>query len=532
MTAEFPEWLQEQPLASVVAVDLPPPNLADNTGDIDRLARALAAMGFSPLRLIPAQMDCISRRLRDLTFSATAIVGFAGHSWEILDLLPRHSNAPALGFAIDLGTSSIVFRLIDLSRRSILSERSFLNPQSVHGEDILSRIQFARTTAGHATLRNALLASCRHSMIDALKEHDLSPENVYAVACAGNTAMTHFFVGLDPSNLAREPYIPAANTFPICRAPEYGFDFLPNSLLYVFPNVGSYVGGDVVSGILATGLHRVAEPAMLIDVGTNAEVVLGNSDWLLACAGAAGPALEGGVVASGMQAIPGAIDHVRINRETLEPSFHVIGEGKPSGICGSGIIDLIAEMFASGILTVQGKLRNGTRTRRITCSEDGVAYVLVPAAQALGRADISISEIDVGIFLKSKAAMYTILSIISRKVGLAFGDIRKIFIAGSFGNRIDPEMAIRIGMIPDLPPETYSGVGNASLLGASMTLLDRSLLKEADLVRGRITYIELNVNLELMNEFRGALFLPHTNRRLFPSVRIPESWPGSPERGV
>jgi len=532
MTVDIPNWLKELPLASVAAVGLSPPSLADNTGDIDRLIRALAGQGFAPVRLTPPRMKYLSRQLRDLHFDTSAVMGFAGPCWEILDLLSRDSNPPILGFAVDLGTTSIVFRLIDLVRRNIITEGTFPNPQSVHGEDILSRIHFARNGAGLAALRQLMIASCRSAMTGALREHDLAPENVYAVVCAGNTAMTHLFVGLDPSGLVREPYIPVANTFPICHAGEYGLDFFPNALLHVFPNVGSYVGGDIVSGILATGLHKKAEPAMLIDVGTNAEVVLGNSDWLLACAGAAGPALEGGVLASGMQAVPGAIDYVRIDRDTLEPSFHVIGDQEPCGICGSGIIDLVAEMFASGILTVQGKFGTTARSRRLITNEDGPAYLLVPAAESRDHVDISISEIDIGIFLKSKAAMYTILSVISGKVGLEFGDIRRIFIAGGFGNRIDPEMAIRIGMIPDLPPDTYSGVGNASLLGASMALMDRTLLEEADRVRNTITYLELNVNLELMNEFRGALFLPHTNRRLFPSVRIPRSRTDSREREV
>lgn len=532
MRVEFPDWLQDQPLSTSVTLDIPQPSLADNTGDIDRLNRAINGAGFSPVALNPAQMIILTKCLRDLDYKCTAIMGYAVHAWEILNLLPLHSDAPMLGFAVDLGTSSIVLQLLDLSRKEIISEKAFPNPQSVHGTDILSRIQLARNSTGLDTLRQALINSLGDSMVEILKEHDLSCEHVYSVVCAGNTAMTHFFVGLDPSNLSREPYIPTANTFPVCRALQYGLDFLPNALLYVFPNVGSYVGGDIISGILATGLHRFSEPSMLVDVGTNAEVVLGNSEWLVACAGAAGPALEGGVVARGMQAFPGAIDRVRIDNKTFEPTFHVIGNERPCGICGSGIIDLIAEMFATGILTVQGKFKSGIHSPRLIENEDGRAYLLVPATLSRDGTAISISEIDIGIFLKSKAAMYTILSIISGKVGLGFHDIRKIFIAGSFGSRLDPQMAIRIGMIPDLPPVTYLAVGNASLMGASMTLLDRTLIKEAEAVRNMVTYLELNVNLELLNEFRGALFLPHTNRRLFPSVRIPEPPAGSPEVGA
>lgn len=518
---DFPKWLRERPFVRSVLLDLPPPGLKDNTGDLDRLARALVQAGCGPVRFRPSGMGILAARMRDLGWSLRVVAGFAGRFWEVLDFFPGSVNPPVLGFAVDLGTSGIVVRLIDLAGGKVLTEKTTPNPQSEFGEDILSRILFARNEGGIETLRRILLQACREAMAAALAETGFSAAGVYAVACAGNTTMSHFFLGLDPSNICREPYIPAANTFPVARAEEFGLDFLPNALLYLFPNVGSYVGGDIVSGILAAGLHRSAEPRMLIDVGTNAEVVLGNSEWLVACAGAAGPALEGGVVERGMRALDGAIDRVRIDPRSLEPSYRVIGDRKPRGICGSGLIDLVAEMFAAGVLTVQGKFDPRSDPRRIRHTPDGRTYMLVPASQTGDGREICVSEIDIGIFLKSKAAMYTILSVISGKVGLKFEEIDRICIAGNFGNRIDPEMAVRIGMIPDLPLDVYRGIGNSSVLGASMALLDRTLLGEAERVRDMITYVELNVNLELMNEFRGALFLPHTDRRLFPSVRIP-----------
>ncbi len=520
MIADFPTWLQDRPLVESVIVDLPPPSLKDNTADLDRLGRALVQSGYAPLRFRPSGMGPLARRVRDLNYRLKAVVGFSRDFWEVLDILPDPCDAPLLGISVDLGTTSIVVRVMDLAGRRAVCEKSVQNPQIAYGEDILSRILFARRADGLETLRSLAVNACRDAISGALEEQGFSFRNVYALACAGNTTMTHLFLGLDPSNICREPYIPAANTFPVDRAEAFGLDFLPNSLAYIFPNVGSYVGGDIVSGIVAAGLNRSAGPGMLVDVGTNAEVVLGNSEWLLACAGAAGPALEGGVVERGMQAAAGAIDWVRIDPRTFEASFRVIGGARPCGICGSGLIDLVAEMFAAGILNVQGKIVPGTQCDRIRQSADGRAYVVATSSQSADGREILISEIDIGIFLKSKAAMYTILSVISSKVGLKFKDIERIYIAGNFGNRIDPEMAVRIGMIPDLPAEVYCGIGNSSLLGASMALLDRTLLVEVEKVRSMITYVELNVNVELMNQFRGALFLPHTNRRLFPSVRI------------
>jgi uncharacterized 2Fe-2S/4Fe-4S cluster protein (DUF4445 family) len=233
-----------------------------------------------------------------------------------------------------------------------------------------------------------------------------------------------------------------------------------------------------------------------------------------------------------MQAVAGAIDRVRIDRVTLEPSWHAIPGRKPVGICGSGLIDLIAELFSSGVLTVQGKFNPECGSRRMRKTSGAGAYAVALGSETDDGKEILLTEIDIGVFLKSKAVMYTILSLISGKVGLKFDELDRIYIAGSFGSRIDPEMAIRIGMIPDLPREVYCGIGNGSVLGASMLLLDRTLLEQAERVRSRITYIELNVNVELMNEFRGALFLPHTNRRLFPSVRVPGVEPERSEPGV
>ena len=512
-----------QAFVDFVGVDLPAPSLKDNTADLDRLARALAQKGYSELRIRPADMDRLVRKIRQQGLSFRAVVGYAGSFREILDIVPHDSDAPLLGFSIDLGTTSLVFRLIDMTGRIIVAERSVRNPQIDLGEDILTRIMFARSKEGLQTLQKMLVSTCAEAMNGMLGERGIGAHGVYALACAGNTAMSHFFWGLDPSRICIEPYIPGANTFPVSRAAELGFDLFPNALLYLFPNVGSYVGGDIISGILAAGLHKSAAPRMLIDVGTNAEVILGNSEWLLACAGAAGPALEGGVVERGMQAAPGAIEQVRIDPKTLEPDWRVIGGEKPAGVCGSGLIDLVSEMFSSGILTVQGKLNTSNRSSRLRETQDGRAFALALAHETRDGKELLVSEIDIGVFLKSKAAMYTILSVISNKVGLNFEDIDRIYIAGNFGNRIDPEMAVRIGMIPDLPRDTYFPVGNSSLLGASMLLCDRTLLDQAEQVRNMITYVELNVNMELMNEFRGALFLPHTNRRLFPSVRVPKT---------
>lgn len=522
MLVSLPSWLEPYPFVEAVFLELPPPSLDDNTGDADRLTRGLRQRGFHPVTVRPEQMNRLSQRLREGCFQVTAVLGYYQCHWELLDVLAGHPTGPLPAMAVDLGSSRLGLYLLDLRERKVLAQDSVVNPQIPYGEDILSRIVFCRREENLKLLQKVVLEAINSCGRRMLEEAGCPGSELYAVSIAGNTTMSHLLLGLDPSNLCREPYIPVANRYPVLSAEQLRLSVHPLAPVYIFPNVGSYFGGDLIADILAVGLHRTEEMTMLVDVGTNAEVVLGNSDWLVGCAGAAGPALEGGVVERGKMAAPGAIDWVRIDRETWEPTYRVLGGGKPDGICGSGLIDLVAEMFMSGILSVQGKINTRRRSPRVVETPDGMAYRLVLGSDTADGRDLLISEIDIGIFLKSKAAMYTILNVITRKVGLGFEDFGKIFIAGAFGNRIDPQMAIKIGMIPDLPPGTYQGLQDTVGCGAAMVLLDRRLLDEVEKVCGRITYVELNVNVELMNDFRGALFLPHTDPRLFPSVSIPE----------
>ncbi len=527
MTSFLPSWLEHRPLVEIAQLELPLPHLDDNTGDLDRLLRTLKHKGFDSVHVDPVGLNRWIERIREGNFKVTVVLGCTSTQWEILEVLPGCTQTPALAFGVDLGTSQLAFYLIDLQVGEILARKSVANPQIPYGEDILTRILFARKEANRQILQQLLLDACNRTMLGMLEEAGHSPQAVYALAMAGNTTMSHFLLGLDPGNICKEPYIPAVNRFPFYHARDLELAVHPRALVYVFPNVGSYFGGDLIAGIVTAGFHRTEAVSLLVDVGTNAEVVLGNRDWLIACAGAAGPALEGGVVERGMMAAPGAIDQVRIDPRTLEPVYHVLQEEKPVGICGSGLIDLIAEMFMAGILTIQGKINTQLDSPRIVSTDGTPGYIVAYGKETADGKDLLISEIDVGIFLKSKAAMYTILTVITNKVGLGFSDLKRFFVAGTFGNYIDPAMAIRIGMLPDLPLETYCGLGNTAGRGTAILLLDRHTLQHIETICNQITYVELNVNMELMNEFRGAQFLPHTDPRLFPNVDIPQRAKGT-----
>jgi uncharacterized 2Fe-2S/4Fe-4S cluster protein (DUF4445 family) len=286
----------------------------------------------------------------------------------------------------------------------------------------------------------------------------------------------------------------------------------------IFPNIGSYFGGDLVAGILFSEIYKKSRPCILIDVGTNAEVVLGNEHWLIACAGAAGPALEGGVTRMGMTAGPGVIDQIEVDLNTLEFNIHTIGDLPPRGICGSGVIDLAAQLFLAGMIDMRGKLVPavcGPKIREI----DGLFHlIVVPRDKSASGADLTVSQADLDSLIRSKAAMYTILETITASVGIGPQDLETFYVAGTFGSFIKPASAISIGMLPDLPLERYRPLGNSSLGGAALALQSDTYHDEIDRIRDRITYLELNVNQEFMNRFSAAKFLPHTNTKLFPSV--------------
>jgi uncharacterized 2Fe-2S/4Fe-4S cluster protein (DUF4445 family) len=331
--------------------------------------------------------------------------------------------------------------------------------------------------------------------------------------------MTHLFLGLDPYWICREPYIPVVNKPDQILSKALGLEINPEAPVLVFPNVGSYFGGDLIAGILASGMMDRQAPSILVDVGTNAEVVVGNSDWLMACAGAAGPALEGGVAHMGMMAGPGVIDHVRIGPQPDPFTIKTIDNKPPVGICGSGLIDLVAELFLAGMIDERGKYVRKKCGPRLRVIDDIHHLVIVPPEDSKTGHALTLSQPDIDALMRSKAAMYTILTTLTNTVNVPLHEVNRFFIAGTFGSFIDPQSAITLGMLPDLPLKAYIPLGNTSLEGAAMALLSAEAREKIFHIRDQITYLELNVNQEFMNAFSAAKFIPHTDRSLFPSVK-------------
>jgi len=485
-----------------VIPDITPPSLNDNTADVDRLVKGIK----KTLKTNEVSVDFpLVRRLPDLLvryhYEVEAILFEDKNIWRLIDILPRQSGNTVHAIAIDLGSSTVVVRLINLTNGEIEDETSFHNPQIRIGSDILTRIHYTAQEGGLEELRLLVINRLNEEIALLAKKHSIDHGAIAAMAIAGNTTMTHLFLGLDPYRICREPYIPVINKLELMKSGELGLAINPEAPVLVFPNVGSYFGGDLIAGILSSGMSLQDEVSFLIDVGTNAEVVIGNRDWLMACAGAAGPALEGGVAGMGMMAGPGVIDQVVIDADTMEFRIRTIDSLPPVGICGSGLIDLVAQLFISGMIDLRAKF---VRTRcgdRLTEIEGIKSLIVVDA------------------LIRSKAAMYTILTTISNTVNISMNNIAKFYVAGTFGTYIDPKSAITIGMIPDRPIDRYVPLGSTSLEGANMALLSSKARDEIFQIRDQITYIELNVNQEFMNLFSAAKFLPHTNRSLFPTVK-------------
>lgn len=496
------------------------PSLNNNIADAQRLELCLKKeLGTDKVRMPLTLVRELPSKLRAWDYEAKAVFFRDRHAWILVDLLEPASKDPVLGLAIDIGTTRVVMALVDLETGDIIDETGFDNPQKQIGPDVLARIHHSNKPGGLDQLRELIIAGVNENLRKLCRANGFEPQDIYIVTGAGNTAMTHLFLGVQAFEIIKEPYIPCVNIPDTLRADEIGISIHENGQLFLFPNIGSYFGGDLIAGILHADLDQKENPCIMVDVGTNAEIVVGSRDWLIACAGAAGPALEGGVSKMGMTANPGVIDKVWLD-EHKALNVHAIDEKPPIGICGSGMIDLAACLFLSGRVDIRGKFVKEICGDNLF-EKDGIDYfVLVDEKDSGTGAPICLSQVDLNSLTSSKAAMYTILEVIVKNTaGLEFEDLTRFYVAGTFGSFINPVSAISIGMLPDIALSTFEVLGNSSLGGAIKMLKDPGAFERLLAIRQAITYIELNVNQEFMNMFSGAKFYPHTDRARFPSVK-------------
>ncbi|MEK9149340.1 MAG: ASKHA domain-containing protein, partial [Candidatus Desantisbacteria bacterium] len=509
------------PLATKLYLEIPPPTLDDKISDLERLYRQIRKIQDIPIMQTGlSNIKRLGQVIRSSDWNVTVTLGKRNGTTEIVLIEPGDTSNKNYGLAFDIGTTTVSGQLVDLNTKQILGTKASHNRQASFGSDIISRIIFAQEENGLDRLHHAVIDVMNGMIQDLIQEHRVSLNDVNCCLCAGNTTMIHLLLRVDPTYIRRDPYVPTANFVPVIRASEAGIKINPRGLLACVPGVSSYVGGDVVAGVLSCGLDREEELSLLIDIGTNGEVVLGNKEWLISCSASAGPAFEGSGVTCGMRATKGAIQKVKIESKTGKVNFSTIADTPAIGICGSGYIDLLAQFLSAGIIDPQGKFVSLPKSKFIRDSEFGKEFILVPKGQGGLESDIVINEVDIENLKRAKAAIFASTSILIRHMGLEFSSVKKIFIAGGFGNYLDINNAISIGLLPDLPRERFIFVGNSSLAGARQIIDSAQALDKAGEIAKKITYFELSVEPGYMEEYVAALFFPHTNRDRFPSVKI------------
>ncbi len=510
------------PMLLEIPLELTPPTMEDSVSDLDRLIRELKkteGCDVDRLSMGLGVMRDLANVMRDDDWNVTAYVMKKKCSHEVLHVEPKNKRTKPLGIAVDIGTTSVVVYLTDMEDGTVLAAGAGHNRQAACGDDVINRIVCAEKD-GVKKLGNMVLATINGLINETLDAAGADYRRIRNAALSGNTTMLHLLLKIEPRYIRREPYIPTVSQFPILRGDEVGLKINPAAAVFVMPGPAGYVGGDIVSGMIYAGFHREEPLTLFIDVGTNGEIVLGNKDWLMTASCSAGPAFEGGGVRWGMRAEEGAVEMVKIDHETLNPNYSTVGNVLPRGVCGSGMIDLIAEMMLAGIIDQQGKYAVDSSHPRIKRENDETAYILEFADKTAMDADIVFTESDIDNIIRSKGAVYAGFTVLLNQAGLDFSMVEKIVITGGFGRYLNIDRAVAIGLLPDIDRNKFQYLGNSSVAGAYMALLSEEYRKEAIQISNGMTYIDFSNNNQFMDEFTSALFLPHTNVDQFPSVKI------------
>jgi uncharacterized 2Fe-2S/4Fe-4S cluster protein (DUF4445 family) len=504
----------------IARLHLHPPSLDDNVDDLGRLEHGLSELGITHIELPLPLLRSLGDKLRQAEWApwvAFEEIGEEGTGRARLMEISDQAFEP-LGLAIDIGTTTITLYLVNLSSGEVLSTEAEYNGQIAFGEDVISRIVYATKGDGLSQLSARVRETIHELLTRVQKRTGISQEHILKVLVAGNTTMIHLFLGLPPETIRLTPYIPAANRVPPYSASELGIEAHPLASVECLPGVASYVGADITAGVLSSGLVECEDLTLFIDVGTNGEMVLGTRDWMVTCACSAGPAFEGAGVVDGMRATKGAIEEVWIHSDTHEPTYRVIGGGKPRGICGSGLISLMAELFVTGAIDRGGRVNLSLDTPRVRTGNHGPEFVVVWADETETGRDIVLTNVDVENLMRAKAAIYAGYHVLARSVGVELEDIQQFLIGGSFGQYVNVEKAIQIGLLPDLPWDRFEFLGNTSVQGTYMALISRQAHDQVVKVSQGMTYIELSADNTFFDAFTGALFMPHTDMSRFPSV--------------
>ncbi len=509
-----------------INLTLTPPSMDDQTDDWSRLQAAIRReAGITQLQTSLEMLRELGAILRQSDWQVTAILN--SQTWDcpdcpahLLDLRPGHAadTDPLWGAAIDIGTTTVTVWLVDLITGEVKAQASEYNGQISRGEDVISRIIFAGKENGEEIMQGLVLDTINHLLARTAKRAKAEVTDIYKVTIAGNSTMMHLLLKIPAVSIRLSPFVTAVNHIPPLASPDVGLNAHPKAIVDCLPGVASYVGADISAGVLSSGMTDSEQVTLFLDVGTNGETVLGSSDFLVTCACSAGPAFEGAGVLHGMRATRGAIEEVWINSETHDPEFRVIGNVKPRGLCGSGLISLLSEAFLTGVVDKGGKINMSIDTPRVRQGDHGNEYVIAWGSETERGEDIAITNVDIDNLLRAKAAIYAGFTVLADGVGFPMEMIERVLVGGSFGKYINVEKAVQIGLLPDMPWENFDFLGNTSVKGAYLALIDQKLRQQITEIAAKMTYVELSADNKFYDAFMSAMFLPHTDMSLFPSV--------------
>ena len=497
------------------------PTLDDTMPDNERLERAVKALTGSKRVLVSFYvLRRMAQVLRDNQFHVQCVLKVGESETQVLDIFGMEDTVRLCGLAVDIGTTSVAALLIDMTTGRILSKASAGNGQIRYGADVINRIIEQTKPGGTKKLQDAIIVETLNPLITQMcRSAGVRSRCIYRMSVASNTTMNHLLCGVYSDPVRMEPYIPTFFETNTLHAQDLGIHIYPRANIIMAPNIGSYVGGDITAGTFVSGIWRRSAMSLFIDLGTNGELVFGNEEFMMSCACSAGPAFEGGDISCGMRATDGAIEAVVIDKETMEPSCRIVGEKgtKPVGVCGSGIIDLISELFRCGIIDPKGKfVREGKRIRH---DQYGMgSYVIFYREETSLIRDIEINEVDIDNFMRAKGAIFSAICVMLNSLGFTADVIDDIYVAGGIGSGINMQNAVYIGMFPDISTDKFHYIGNSSLCGAYAMLLSAQAEKKIQDIAHNMTYLELSNEPTYMDEFVASCFLPHTDAGLFPSL--------------
>ena len=505
------------PLVQRLYLEMSPPSVDDHTADHERLYVAIREHIDAPIIQTGFRiLQKLAKILQKAKYKVTVTIGRRGGTTEVIDVEEGNQCKKNYAVAVDLGTTTVVAHLIDLTSAATIDTEATYNSQINFGEDYIRRIIYAEENNAFDKMQDSIVGDVNDLVVTLASRQKVSLHDITAIICSGNTAMIHFLLNLDTTRIRREPYVASASFVPPIRAAEAGIQINKRGLLYCLPSVAAYVGSDIVAGILTTGVYKKDGLYLFVDIGTNGEVVLGNKEWLVCASSSAGPAFEGGGVKHGMRAGPGAIEKLTVNQDS-SIEYKTIGNSSPIGICGSGLLDTNTGLFLNNIIDRRGTFKeNGDQ--RLSEGDDGLQFELVPVRDS--HPAIVITQADINNLIRSKAGVFAAVKVLMESTETKPEDLDGVYLAGGFGNFLDVRHAIDIGMLPDIPLEKLHFVGNTSIAGAKTVMFSREALETAEQIAHNMTYFDLMNHPGYMEEFIQAGFLPHTDLALFPTVKI------------